>query len=412
VITAKEESMSTNTRNLQLVEPGNALMQLVATPVATTSARTTQRVAPRAGSQHYDVIVIGGGQAGLSVGYYLKQRGLRFLIVDGSERIGDAWRKRWHSLKLFTPAWLSSLDGLPMPLPRTEFPTKDQMADYLESYAAHFDLPVRSCTRVDKLSRKDGRFHLACGDVELTADQVVIAMASFQKPRVPELARALRGDIVQFHSSAYQCPEQLREGSVLVVGGGNSAAEIALELSRTHRVRMAGRPSGEVPFKMGSFLGRHVFARLLMRVLFHRVLTIDTPMGRKARPKMRVMATPLIRTQTKELVAAGVEHLPLRVTDVRDGLPVLEDGSVLDVQNVVWSTGYEAGQSFIDLPIFDAEGQLVHEAGVVTQEPGLYFVGLPFLYSMSSAMIHGVGRDAARIASEVAARAEATVHAA
>jgi putative flavoprotein involved in K+ transport len=199
---------------------------------------------------------------------------------------------------------------------------------------------------------------------------------------------------------------------VLVVGGGNSAAEIALELSRTHRVRMAGRPSGEVPFKMGSFLGRHVFARLLMRVLFHRVLTIDTPMGRKARPKMRVMATPLIRTQTKELVAAGVEHLPLRVTDVRDGLPVLEDGSVLDVQNVVWSTGYEAGQSFIDLPIFDAEGQLVHEAGVVTQEPGLYFVGLPFLYSMSSAMIHGVGRDAARIASEVAARAEATVHAA
>jgi putative flavoprotein involved in K+ transport len=161
---------------------------------------------------------------------------------------------------------------------------------------------------------------------------------------------------------------------------------------------------------MSSWFGRHVFARFLMRVVFHRVLTIKTPMGRKARPSMMVKATPLIRTQTKELRAAGVEHSPLRVTDVKDGLPVLEDGRVLDVQNVVWCTGWESGQSFIDLPIFDDQGQLVHEAGVVTQEPGLYFVGLPFLYSMSSAMIHGVGRDAARIVGELAARVESARH--
>jgi putative flavoprotein involved in K+ transport len=163
---------------------------------------------------------------------------------------------------------------------------------------------------------------------------------------------------------------------------------------------MVGRDVGAVPFRMGWLSGK-----LVMRTFFHRVLTIRTPIGRKLRPKMMHSATPLIRTKHADLLEAGVDMQLQRIAGVRDGLPVLEDGRVLDVKNVIWCTGYHAGHSWIDLPIFGEDGDPQHEAGVVTKEPGLYFVGLQFLYSMSSSMVHGVGRDAARIASAAAARA-------
>lgn len=357
----------------------------------------------------FDVIVIGGGQAGLSVGYHLKRRGLRFAILDASERVGDAWRKRWDSLKLFSPAWLDSLDGMPFPLPRNAFPTKDQMADYLEAYAKRFELPVRSGTKVERLSRHGEQFVLETNHGELRARRVVIAMASFQRKKLPPFASELKPDIVQLHSSEYKNPGQLREGSVLVVGCGNSGAEIAHELSRTHKVLMTAKKNDEVPFDGESFFGRWLFIGLLMRVVFHRVLTIRTPMGRKARPALMTKATPLIRTRASNLARDGVERMGTRITGVRDGLPVTDDGRVLDVKNVVWCTGFESGQSWIDLPIFDAEGLPEHEAGVVGKAPGLYFVGLPFLYSMSSAMVHGVGRDAARICDAIAAQPRASL---
>jgi putative flavoprotein involved in K+ transport len=370
------------------VEPGTAFMEL---------RRQAQ-------PERFDVIVIGGGQAGLSVGYHLKQRGVRFAILDGSARVGDAWRKRWDSLKLFSPAWLDSLDGMPFPLPRNEFPTKDQMADYLESYAKHFELPVRSSTQVQRLSRKDGLFAITTNHGELLAKQVVIAMASFQNKKVPELARELKGEIKQLHSSEYKNVSQLQEGSVLVVGCGNSGAEIAHEVSRTHKVFMAAKKNDEVPFDNRSFIGKWLMIGFLMRIVFHRILTIRTALGRKARPTMMTKATPLIRTRAADLVRDGVERAGTRITGVKDGLPVADNGRVLDVSNVIWCTGYEGGRSWIELPIFDADGWPRHEAGVVTEAPGLYFVGLPFLYSMSSAMVHGVGRDAARISDVVAAQ--------
>jgi putative flavoprotein involved in K+ transport len=350
----------------------------------------------------YDVVVIGGGQAGLSVGYHLKRRGLRFLIVDGSARIGDAWRKRWDSLKLFSPAWLDSLDGMPFPLPRNEFPTKDQMADYLESYAKRFELPVRLSTKVERLSRRAGQYLIETNTGEIHAKQVVIAMASFQSKKVPSFASELKSEIAQLHSSEYKNAEQLPKGAVLVVGCGNSGAEIAHEVSRTNKVFMIAKKNEEVPFDNQSFLGRWLFIGLLMRFVFHRVLTIRTPMGRKARPMMMVKATPLIRTRAADLTRDGVERSGTRLSGVKDGLPVTDDGKVLDVKSIVWCTGFASGQSWIDLPIFDAEGLPQHEAGVVTRAPGLYFVGLPFLYSMSSAMVHGVGRDAARICDVIA----------
>jgi putative flavoprotein involved in K+ transport len=322
--------------------------------------------------------------------------------LDAHERVGDAWRKRWDSLRLFTPARFDALVGMPFPAPADSFPTRDQMADYLEAYAKRFQLPVQSGTRVESLSRADGRYLVKAGDREFEADQVVIAMANYQKPRVPELSSALSAEIVQLHSTDYKNPEQLREGPVLVAGIGNSGAEIALELLKRGRdVWLSGRPTGDAPVSMNTFWGRLFGVRLLLRVIFHRILTIRTPMGRKARPKILSHGTPLIRTRAADLAAAGARSAA-RVTGAKAGKPELADGSVLDVANVIWCTGFHPGFSWIDLPIFDAGGAPLHEGGVVTNQPGLYFVGLNFLYSMSSSMIHGVGRDAARITTHLA----------
>jgi putative flavoprotein involved in K+ transport len=347
--------------------------------------------------EQFDVIVIGGGQAGLSVGYYLKRRGVRFAILDASERVGDAWRNRWDSLRLFSPARFDGLAGMPFPAPGDHLPTKDEMADYLEAYAKKFELPVRTGTRVERVSKQEERYVVEAAGEVFEADQVVVAMSSFQKPRVPAFASELSADIVQIHSSDYKTPSQLKPGAVLVVGAGNSGAEIAIEIIRSgHATVVAGADTGEAPIDMDSAFARRIGAPFMFRVMFHRVLTIKTPMGRKARPKMLKQATPLIRTKNKHLLAAGAERTP-RVEGVRDGKPVLADGRVLDVSNVVWSTGFHPGHAFIDLPIFDESGEPKHVGGVVESSPGLYFVGLHFLYAMSSAMIHGVGRDAQRI---------------
>jgi putative flavoprotein involved in K+ transport len=355
--------------------------------------------------EQYDVVVIGGGQAGLSVGYYLARRGLRFVILDAEQRVGDVWRKRWDSLRLFSPARFDALVGMPFPAPPDSFPTHEQMADYLEAYAKRFDLPVRSGMRVESLSRRAGRYSIKAGEHVFEADQVVVAMSNYQKPRWPELTGALNPEIVQLHSSQYKNAAQLAPGRVLVVGAGNSGAEIALELVKQGReVWLCGRKTGEAPFRMNGFWARLVLARLLFRFVFHRLLTIKTPMGRKARPKILKQAAPLIRTRLPDLLAEGVQHRALRVSGVERGLPVLDDGSVLDAANVIWCTGFEPGFKWIELPIFDERGEPAHEAGVVPGSPGLYFVGLHFLYSMSSSMIHGVGRDAERIVAQLAKR--------
>ena len=367
--------------------------------------RATGTRALPVGAEPLDVIVIGGGQAGLSVGYHLKQRGLRFVIVDACERVGDSWRRRWDSLKLFTPAWLDSLDGLPFPAPPYHFPTKDEMGDYLESYAAHFELPVLSDARVSSLERGDGRYVVRTSRGVLRAPQVIVAMSSYQRRRLPPFARDLDPAIVQLHSSDYQRPTQLAPGPVLIAGAGNSGAEIGMDLAGDRRVLLAGRDVGAVPFKMASFWGRRVAARLLLRVVFHRLLTIRTPFGRKARPKLLSQGGPLIRQKPADLERAGIERAA-RVVGVENGRPLLADGRVVDVANVIWATGFDNAMSFIDLPIFDEHGEPRHDAGVVSEAPGLYFVGLHFLYSFSSAMIHGVGRDAARIAGIAASSSE------
>jgi putative flavoprotein involved in K+ transport len=356
--------------------------------------------------ERIQTIIIGGGQAGLSVGYHLARRGLPFVILEANQRIGDSWRKRWDSLRLFTPARYDGIPGMRFPAPPNTFPTKDEMADYLEAYAARFRLPVRTGVRVDSLSRDGGRYVVTAGERQFEAEHVVVAMASYQSPRVPAFAHELDPAIVQLHSGEYRNLRQLREGGVLIVGAGNSGSEIALETARGgHRTWMAGRDTGHVPFRINGLSGR-LLLPFVFRVLFHRVLTVDTPIGRKARPKIISRGGPLIRVKPKDLAGAGVERVP-RVAGVKHGLPVLEDGRALDVANVIWCTGFHPGFSWINLPAFRDDGEPIQERGVVANEPGLYFVGLHFLYAMSSTMIHGVGRDAEYIANVIVARTRA-----
>jgi len=351
--------------------------------------------------ERINTVVIGGGQAGLSVGYHLQRNGVQFVILDASARVGDAWRNRWDSLRLFTPAKFSGLDGMRFPAPRNSFPTKDAMGDYLENYAQHFQLPVRSGARVERLSRIGDRFFVVAGDQQFEADNVVVAMAGWQRPRVPAFARDLNPRIVQLHTFEYRNPSQLQPGGVVIVGAGNSGAEIALDVVRGHETWLAGPDTGHVPFRIDGLVARLLLVRLVLRVVFHRILTVKTPIGRKVRTKMLHRGEPLVRTKPQDLVAAGIKRVP-RVVRIEGGLPILEDGRVLDVSNVIWCTGFNSGFSWIDLPVFDANGDAKHESGV-TSEPGLYFVGLKFLYAASSSAIHGVGRDAARIAARISA---------
>ncbi len=354
-------------------------------------------------AERIDTVVVGGGQAGLSVGYHLARRDLPFVILDAHERIGDAWRNRWDSLRLFTPARYSGLAGMPFPAPPRYFPTKDEMADYLEAYADRFELPVRSGVRVDRVTRADdGRLRVQAGEETFEADNVVVAMSSYQRPRKPDFADELDPSIRQMHSFDYRGPDQLRPGPVLLVGGGNSGSEIAMELSGDHHVWVSGRNVGEIPFRPRGLLGRLFLVRLVLRVIFHRVLTVKNPIGRKMRPKLIEGSGPRVRVKARDLRRAGVERVK-KTVGIEGGLPVLEDGRVLEPANVIWCTGFTPGIDWVDLPSQSGDDP-VHESGVVPDEPGLFFVGLFFLHAMSSEMIHGVGRDAARIAGLVAER--------
>jgi putative flavoprotein involved in K+ transport len=353
-----------------------------------------------------EVVVVGGGQAGLAVGYHLARRGLRFVILDANARIGDAWRKRWDSLRLFTPARYDGLPGMPFPAPPHSFPTKDQVADYLEAYAARFELPVRTGVRVDGLSRNGDRFVLTSVDRRFEANNVVVAMSTHQVPWVPPFAPELDPGIVQLHAGEYRNPSQLQDGGVLVVGTGNSGAEIALDVAAGHPTWLSGRDPHVVPFRIETAAARHLFLPLVLRVVGHHVLTVDTPIGRKMRPKVLSHGAPLIRVKPKDIAAAGIERVP-RTVGVRAGLPRLEDQRALEVANVVWCTGFRPDFSWIDLPVFADKNEPRHERGIVADEPGLYFVGLLFLYAMSSGFLPGVGRDAERVAKAVASRTRA-----
>jgi putative flavoprotein involved in K+ transport len=358
-------------------------------------------------NERVETLIVGGGQAGLAVGYHLKSRGRELLILDANERVGESWRKRWPSLRLYSPATADGLPGMPFPARPYYYPTGLEMADYLESYAARFELPVRTGVTVDALERDGEGYVAVVGDRRFSADNVIVASGVFQHdhPVVPEFASELDPRIRHFHSADYRSPEQLQPGGVLVVGASHSGGDIAFEVAQAgYRTILSGPDRGQVPFNINSRLAYLVFP--LLRFVATRVLTVSTPIGRKAKPEIRSHGGPLIRVKRRDLDAAGVERVLERTVGVEDGKPQLADGRVVDVANVVWCTGFRNDYSWIRFPLpIDEDGYPDQVRGAVRSLPGLYFAGLPFLHSFSSMLVLGAGRDGKRVAKHIASRA-------
>lgn len=357
--------------------------------------------------ERHDVVVIGAGQSGLAAAQQLARHGLDFIVLEANQRVGDQWRHRYESLRLYSPARYDALPGLPFPLAPHEFPTGRQMADYLESYAARLDLPVRTGIAVDGLRAADAGdgFVLVAGDRTFEADQVVVAGGYFTRAHVPEFASQLDPAIRQFHASEYHVPSQLADGPVLVVGLSHSGADLAMEaVTHGHSTMVSGSGHGQLPFSVDSRMGRVAWP--LLRFVAWNLLTLKTPIGRKLAREIRSNGgAPLLRHRRGDLIKAGVDLVDARVMGVRDGLPLLADGRVLEVANVIWCTGFRPDYSWIDLPILDETGYPEQERGVATSVPGLYFLGVLFQFSFTSMLVVGAGRDAAYVVDRIVAQA-------
>lgn len=357
--------------------------------------------------QRVDTLIIGAGQAGLSAGYHLARRGMRFLILDADARVGDHWRNHWDSLRLYSPAAWDSLPGMPFPAASFHYPTGREMGDYLEAYAARFQLPVVSSTRVDAVRPIHGRgggYAVIAGDRHYEAAQVIVATGAFNRPRVPEFAGQLDPSIRQFHSSEYRDLSQLQAGPVLVVGVSHSGADIAYEAARTHRTLLAGHAHGQLPFRIIDTWRARIVWPLMVFVASH-VLTMRTPIGRKMAPFVRSGGGPLLRIRRGDLAEAGVERFEARVSSVIDGKPVLDDGRVLDVANVIWCTGFAPDYRWVDVPGFVGDDGWPAGFRGVAASPGLFFLGVPFTYGFTSMLVAGAGRDAKYVVHRIAERA-------
>lgn len=355
-------------------------------------------------SEHFNTVVIGGGQAGLAMGYHLSRLGQPFVILDDHARTGDSWRARWDSLRLFTPARYDALPGSRYPAPQWSYPGREEFADYLAGYAEEFSLPVRHGTRVTSLTHSGNNFAVHADGQVFEADNVVVAPGWDRTPKVPAFAQHLDPEIRQLTAGTYRNPADLAPGPVLVVGAGNSGADIALELAPTRRTYLSGRHPGEIPWPIDAVAARPL--TLAVFFAFSHILTLSTPMGRKARPQILAHSGPLVRVKNRDLVRAGVERVS-RTEGALDGLPVLADGSTLRVSNVIWCTGFTPDLRWIRLPVFGPDGEPEQHRGVAAAQPGLYFLGATFQQSLASSMVHGVGADAAFIARHLAARTPA-----
>jgi putative flavoprotein involved in K+ transport len=345
----------------------------------------------------YEVVVIGAGQAGLTIGYYLARQGRRFTILERGDSTGPAWRERWDSLTLFTPRRYSSLPGMPFPGDPDGYPTRDEVIEYLERYTETFELSIELNSSVRRLSREDGRFVLEVDGRTITADQVVVATGPFQTPYVPELAKDVDPDVWQVHSIGYRRPSDVPDGTVLVVGGGNTGFQIATELSATHKVILSvGSRQKPLPQRLA---GRDLFWWLTKTGLIHK--TVESRLGQRLKDR-----DTLIGSSPREITRRyGVELKP-RAIAVSGRTVRFADGSEVEVDAVIWATGYRPDYSWIDLPIFDEHGRLRHRRGV-TDARGLYFLGLTWQHTRGSALIGWVKEDAEFIAEGIAAFQEA-----
>ncbi len=357
-----------------------------------------------------DRVITGAGQAGLATARALQQRGEDCVVLERNERIGDGWRQQYDSLRLYTPVKYNSLPGLPFAGEPWSYPGRDEVATYLQTYAAHFRLPVRLGVRVVRLARPS--LGDAAGDVGfvVTTDSgtyrcrnVVVATGTLGRaPHVPDLAAQLDPSILQLHSSEYRRPEQLRDGPVLVVGASHSGCDIAHELAPTHPVTLVGRDRGQIPVRWDSRAIRFVLPILIFA--WRHILTRRTPIGRKMMSDVRHHGGPMLRVKRADLAARGVVRNQSRFEGVVDGVPMVGDGTAIEAANVIWATGFEQRFDWIDLPVLGEDGWPRENRGVVADEPGLFFCGLAFQHGFASMVLPGVGRDAAYVADRIRRR--------
>jgi putative flavoprotein involved in K+ transport len=347
---------------------------------------------PNNGSRtHFEVAVIGAGQAGLAIGCLLARQERRFVILDGADSIGAAWSDRWDSLVLFTPRRYNRLPGLAFPGDPDGYPTRDEVVGYLEQYASTFELPVQLDRTVRSLTKNGRTFELELDGHSVEADQVVIATGPFQTPRVPSFASRLASEVFQTHSVDYRRPSDLPDGTALVVGGGNTGYQIATELSATHQVHLAiGTRQTPLP---QTFAGRDLFWWLETTKL------LNTPVDSRLGQKLSGRDT-LIGSTRRAVKRQGVQIKP-RATDAAERTVSFTDGTELSVDAVIWATGFGLDHSWVDLPVFERQGEVLHERGV-TATPGLYFLGLPWQHTRGSALLGWVKDDAEYIARQIA----------
>ncbi|PYI66448.1 potassium transporter Trk [Arthrobacter livingstonensis] len=353
-----------------------------------------------AASSFDGTIIIGAGQSGLAVARQLREHGAGCQVLEAAGRPGDAWRHRWDSLRLFTPAQYCALPGLPFPAPRGSFPARDEVAAYLAQYAE--ELPVEYGVEVTAVRAADGGFDVETTQGTRTARSVVVATGANAVPHVPELAGRLSPRILQLHSSTYRNPGSVPDGGVLVVGAGTSGVEIAVELAATHAVWLSGRAPVHIPAPLLKYAGG------LYWQFIHRVLTLRTPIGRKVAPKVTAHGAPLISVSIQDAQRAGATILPRLLDVADDGEPAFPEIPAPGVRTVIWATGYRPYFSWIEgLPV-DGRGWPVSLRGAVAALPGLYFVGMPFQYGLTSALLGGVGRDADHVARSIVGAAMET----
>jgi putative flavoprotein involved in K+ transport len=339
----------------------------------------------------HDVIVVGGGQAGLAIGYFLAQQGRDFTILEAAADPAAAWRERWDSLKLFTSARYDALPGLPFPGDPARYPGRDEVVEYLTEYARHFDLPVQLDSPVRAIRKMGATYSVELDDRSYEADQVVVATGPFQVPFVPAIAEGLDPEVVQLHSTEYRSPDALPDGPVLVVGGGNTGFQIAEELSGSREVHLSiGSRQTPLPQRI---LGRDLFWYLDATGLIRK--TTASRIGRRMEGR-----DTLIGSTPRAIRRRHGVRLHGRAVEAAGSSVDFSDGTRVDVGAVIWATGFRVDHSWVDVPVFDDPGRLVHRRGV-TDSPGLYFLGLTWQHTRGSALLGWIKDDAEYIAQQI-----------